>query len=75
MLIEGGGELLGAAFDARLVDKVVFFYAPRVIGGRNAVAVVQGKGVQRVKQSVQLRDCRWRRVGSDEMLLEAMVAR
>ncbi len=75
VLLEGGGELLGAAFDAKLVDKVVFFYAPRVIGGRNAVAVVQGNGIQRVNQSVQLRDCRWRRVGSDEMLLEAAVAR
>ncbi len=75
VLIEGGGELLGAAFDGRLIDKVVFFYAPRVIGGRNAVAVFQGKGIQRVKQSVHLRDCRWRRVGSDEMLLEAVVAR
>ena len=75
VLIEGGGELLGAAFDARLVDKVAFFYAPRVIGGRNAVAVVQGNGVQRVRQSVQLSDCRWRRVGADEMMLEATVAR
>jgi diaminohydroxyphosphoribosylaminopyrimidine deaminase/5-amino-6-(5-phosphoribosylamino)uracil reductase len=75
VLIEGGGELLGAAFDDKLVDKIAFFYAPRVIGGRNAVAVVQGNGIQRVNQSVQLRDCRWRRVGSDEMVLEAMVAR
>jgi len=75
VLVEGGGELLGSLFDARLVDRVALFYAPIVIGGRGAVAVVAGKGASRVGKAMRLRDCRWRRVGRDEMLLEASVAR
>ncbi len=74
VLVEGGGELLGSLFDARLVDRVALFYAPIVIGGRGAVAVVAGEGAVTVGKAVRLRDCRWRRVGKDEMLLEASVA-
>jgi len=75
VLVEGGGELLGSFFDARLVDRVALFYAPIVIGGRSAVASVAGDGVAKVGKAVRLRDCRWRRIGKDEMLLEASVAR
>jgi diaminohydroxyphosphoribosylaminopyrimidine deaminase/5-amino-6-(5-phosphoribosylamino)uracil reductase len=73
VLVEGGGELLGSLFDARLVDKVALFYAPIIIGGRGAVAAVAGEGVARVGKAMRLRDCHWRRVGKDEMLLEAGV--
>ena len=75
VLVEGGGELLGSLFDARLVDRVALFYAPMIIGGRGAVAAVAGDGATKVRNAVRLRNCRWRRVGRDEMLLEARVAR
>ena len=75
VLVEGGGEVLGSLFDARLVDKVALFYAPIVIGGRDAVTAVAGEGVATVKRAVQLRDCQWRRIGKGEMLLDASVAR
>lgn len=75
VLVEGGGELLGSVFDAGLVDKVSLFYAPMVIGGRKAVTAVGGEGAARVRRAVRLRDCRWSIVrGTDEMLLEAVVA-
>jgi len=75
VLAEGGGELLGSLFDTRLVDAVALFYAPIVIGGRGAVAAIAGQGAARVGKAVRLRDCLWRRVRTDEMLLEARVAR
>ncbi|MGD0651755.1 MAG: bifunctional diaminohydroxyphosphoribosylaminopyrimidine deaminase/5-amino-6-(5-phosphoribosylamino)uracil reductase RibD [Verrucomicrobiia bacterium] len=75
VLVEGGGELLGSMFDARLVDRVALFLAPIVIGGREAVSAVGGKGAAKVKRAVRLRDCRWRSIGGNEILLEAAVAR
>jgi diaminohydroxyphosphoribosylaminopyrimidine deaminase/5-amino-6-(5-phosphoribosylamino)uracil reductase len=75
VLAEGGGELLGSLFDARVVDKVALFYAPVVIGGRGAVTAVAGEGVAAIKKAVRLTDCQWRRVGKNEMLLEARVGR
>jgi diaminohydroxyphosphoribosylaminopyrimidine deaminase / 5-amino-6-(5-phosphoribosylamino)uracil reductase len=75
VLVEGGGELLGSLFDGRLVDRVALFYAPIIIGGRNAVPAVGGEGSSKVKSSVRLLDCHWRRIGKNEMLVEARVAR
>ena len=75
VLVEGGGELLGSLFDKRLVDKVALFYSPIIIGGREAIASVGGTGVSKVSNSVQLVDCDWRRIGKNEMLLEARVER
>ncbi|HXI84761.1 MAG TPA: bifunctional diaminohydroxyphosphoribosylaminopyrimidine deaminase/5-amino-6-(5-phosphoribosylamino)uracil reductase RibD [Verrucomicrobiae bacterium] len=75
VLVEGGGELLGSLFDKRLVDKVALFFAPVVIGGQDAVTAVGGEGSPKVKSSVRLLDCHWRRIGKDEMLVEARVKR
>ena len=75
LLVEGGGELLGSFFDAQLVDKVALFYAPMVIGGRDAISAVGGDGAVSVKQSVRLENCKWRRIGKNEMLVEARIKR
>jgi diaminohydroxyphosphoribosylaminopyrimidine deaminase/5-amino-6-(5-phosphoribosylamino)uracil reductase len=75
VLVEGGGDLLGSLFDNLLVDKVALFYAPIVIGGREGVAVVGGEGSSGIKSSLRLVDCHWRRIGKDEMLVEARIRR
>jgi len=75
VLVEGGSELLGSFFDAGLVDKVAFFYAPIAIGGRGAVTAVAGEGAATVSRATRMRDCHWRRIGKDEMLMEARVGR
>jgi diaminohydroxyphosphoribosylaminopyrimidine deaminase/5-amino-6-(5-phosphoribosylamino)uracil reductase len=74
VLVEGGGELIGSFFDARLVDRVSLFYAPIVIGGRGAVTAVAGEGVASVRTAMRLKDCHWRRIGKNELLVEARVA-
>jgi diaminohydroxyphosphoribosylaminopyrimidine deaminase/5-amino-6-(5-phosphoribosylamino)uracil reductase len=54
VLVEGGGTLLGSFFDRRLVDKVVAFVAPVVIGGAEAVTPVAGTGVEKMEDAVRL---------------------
>ncbi|MBI4286868.1 MAG: bifunctional diaminohydroxyphosphoribosylaminopyrimidine deaminase/5-amino-6-(5-phosphoribosylamino)uracil reductase RibD [Chloroflexi bacterium] len=54
VLVEGGGTLLGSFFDYRLVDKVYTFIAPLIIGGKDATAPVEGKGVETIEKALRL---------------------
>jgi diaminohydroxyphosphoribosylaminopyrimidine deaminase/5-amino-6-(5-phosphoribosylamino)uracil reductase len=73
VLVEGGGELGGALAEAGLVDRVAFFVAPRLLGGREAPGPLGGRG-RRLKEALQLIEVATRRLG-DDMLVEADVAR
>ncbi|MDD5348292.1 MAG: bifunctional diaminohydroxyphosphoribosylaminopyrimidine deaminase/5-amino-6-(5-phosphoribosylamino)uracil reductase RibD [Candidatus Omnitrophica bacterium] len=72
ILVEGGGTLIGSLFDEGLVDKIMFFVSPRIIGGKDAISSVMGKGVSRVDAAVELRDLRLRRL-KDDFLIEGYV--
>ena len=65
ILIEGGGEVLAGALAERIVDRVVFFIAPVLLGGRLAPTSIAGAGINRLSQAVQLADVTYRRVGPD----------
>ena len=56
LLAEGGPAILGALFDAALVDKVVAMVAPRIIGGLEAPAAIAGRGVLSLADAGMLRD-------------------
>ena len=54
ILLEGGGTVAGAFLDARLVNKVTFFIAPLIIGGREATIAVAGTGPEKISDAFQL---------------------
>jgi len=68
VLVEGGGALLGSLFDQRLVDKVIAFIAPIIIGGREAKTAVGGSGVDKVIDSLKLNRVRVEKFGEDLMV-------
>jgi diaminohydroxyphosphoribosylaminopyrimidine deaminase / 5-amino-6-(5-phosphoribosylamino)uracil reductase len=63
VLIEGGGNVLGQAFDARLVDKVQFYLASLLTGG--PVLAVPGKGAGSTADGAKLWEPRFEGVGPD----------
>lgn len=65
ILVEGGGTLVGSLFDERLVDKVLFFISPKIIGGKEAIGSVMGQGVPTVDKSFKLREVKLRKIGED----------
>jgi diaminohydroxyphosphoribosylaminopyrimidine deaminase/5-amino-6-(5-phosphoribosylamino)uracil reductase len=65
VLVEGGGTLLGGLFDQRLVDKVVAFVAPVIVGGVEAPSPVEGAGVEKVAQAMRLCGVNVEQVGQD----------
>ncbi len=62
VMIEGGGELLGSAFDARLVDRVQFYLAPLLCGGAD---VIGGRGAGSTGAAAKLRNVAFRKIGPD----------
>ena len=72
LLIEGGGTTHASAFEAGIVDKVWFFVAPKIIGGRDAITPVEGEGVASMAEAILLEDMTVRHVGED-LLIEAYV--
>ena len=54
LLVEGGARVAGAFLDAGLVNKVSFFIAPIIIGGRGAPAAVGGTGAETITDALDL---------------------
>ena len=73
LLIEGGGETNASFLLRRLARRVAFFYAPMVLGGRDAPKAVAGDGLPDVGSRVILSGVEWRRLGQD-LLLTARLA-
>lgn len=72
IFVEGGGELIGSLFDEGLVDKVMFFISPKIIGGRDSVSVVMGDGVRSVANAYKVANLSVRKIGRD-LLVEGDV--
>jgi riboflavin biosynthesis pyrimidine reductase len=48
-----------------LAHRIAFFYAPKIMGGRDAIKAVAGAGLTRPEDWLRLEDARWRRLGED----------
>ncbi len=68
VLIEGGGEVNASALNEKIADKVVWFIAPKIIGGNSAPGVVGGKGVKNLNQAFLLKDLNFSPLGNDWMV-------
>lgn len=74
VLIEGGGTTHASAFEAGIVDKAMFFIAPKIIGGKEAVTAVDGMGSEYMSDAIALEHMRATPVGND-ILIEAYVSK
>ena len=68
VLVEGGGGVAGSLFEAGLVDEVVAFIAPVLLGGVKAPGPVGGRGVERVIDAYRLTEVSFEQVGEDLMV-------
>lgn len=68
LLIEGGSRVLASAFNAGIVDKVFFFYAPKILGGDDGVPICSGPGPELMRQSISVRDIGLHRFDDDVMI-------
>ena len=73
LLIEGGGETNALFLRQRLAHRVAFFYAPKVLCGRDARTGVAGELLANPADKIALRQVEWKRLGED-LLLTARAA-
>lgn len=67
ILVEGGGLLAGAFVEAGLVDRIVAFTAPMLVGGATAPRAVGGAGL-RLPEAIRLEAITARPIGKDWMM-------
>lgn len=68
LLIEGGGAVFGSAFAADIVDKINFFFSPRILGGDDGIPICRGTGPALMADAVRLTGVSVRRFEEDVMV-------
>lgn len=74
VLVEGGSKLLGSFFDHHLVDKVLAFISPIIVGGEKAKTAVGGNGVDTIAEALRLSRVKTESFG-DDILVSGYVKR
>jgi diaminohydroxyphosphoribosylaminopyrimidine deaminase/5-amino-6-(5-phosphoribosylamino)uracil reductase len=72
VLVEGGAELNMALFNAKLIDRVMFFFAPKLFGGDDGKSMFVGQGVAHLADALHLTDVRTQ-CFADDVLIEGEV--
>ena len=68
VLIEGGSSLNSHALEYGIVDKVMFFIAPKIIGGRESYPAVGGKTFKKLSDAYRIKDIKINRIGGDILI-------
>ncbi len=67
VFIEGGSRTTANFFEEKLVDKVHFFIAPKILGGRSALTSIGGRGLS-LKNSPRVREMAIEKIGQDILI-------
>ena len=65
LMIEGGALVSWAALSADIVDKVFFYYAPKILGGIGSIPLAGGVGFASIGDAACVKSVRLRRFGED----------
>ena len=64
VLVESGGELAGALLRQGLIDRLIFFYGSKLVGGEGR-SPFSGAGVEKMSEAIRLQEIEVRRFGDD----------
>ena len=75
LMIESGSKLNWAALEAGIIDKIFFYYAPKILGGLQSLPVAGGTGRLRRTDAIQLHRVRLHSIPPDEFAVEGYVSK
>ncbi|MFW6284725.1 MAG: bifunctional diaminohydroxyphosphoribosylaminopyrimidine deaminase/5-amino-6-(5-phosphoribosylamino)uracil reductase RibD [Desulfosalsimonas sp.] len=67
LLVEGGGRVAASFLQNRLVDKICFFYAPKILGG-DGMGICSGPGPQMMSSAICITDMEIEQIGDDILI-------
>jgi len=65
VVIEGGAMVNWAALSAGIVDKIFFYYAPKILAGTSSIPLALGTGYRRISDAAYVRSLTLHRFGED----------
>jgi diaminohydroxyphosphoribosylaminopyrimidine deaminase/5-amino-6-(5-phosphoribosylamino)uracil reductase len=65
LIIEGGGNINASFLENKLVDKVSLYFAPKLVGGKDAPTFLEGIGFELMKDAIELTDTDFVKIGPD----------
>jgi len=68
VLIEGGSKVAASALKSGIVDKVVFFYSPKIVGSEG-ISMIGELGISTIKKSLEIKNTKIKRI-NDEIMIE-----
>ena len=68
LLVEGGGEVNASFLLGGFAHRIAFFFAPKILGGRDSRKAVAGDGAGSLRDIIGLRDLEWQAIGPDLFL-------
>lgn len=71
LMIEGGSKLNWGALESGVVDKIFFYYAPKILGGMASLPVAGGTGRLRRSDAIRFRDVQLHQITPTEFAVEA----
>jgi len=69
LLVEGGGDTIAGFLEEGLADRAMFFIAPKIIGGRNAITSVEGIGVEKVRHAITIDNVEIKVISGNDVLI------
>lgn len=75
LMIEAGSKLNWAALEAGVVDRIFFYYAPKILGGMQSLPVAGGLGRRNRKDAIRLERVKLHQITGTEFAVEAWTPR
>jgi diaminohydroxyphosphoribosylaminopyrimidine deaminase/5-amino-6-(5-phosphoribosylamino)uracil reductase len=75
LMIEAGSKVNWVALESGLVDKIFFYYAPKILGGMLSLPVAGGAGRRRRVDAIRFQNVQLHRIAPDEFAVEAYMVK
>jgi diaminohydroxyphosphoribosylaminopyrimidine deaminase/5-amino-6-(5-phosphoribosylamino)uracil reductase len=68
LMVEGGSQVNGSFLDEGLIDKLLLFLSPKLIGDQQAPGIFGGRGLSNLQEAIALKETKTKRMGEDILL-------